>query len=176
MDKKYKCSQCDYRGTKPSMVKKHEVVHSSEKPYVCHFPECGYRSRFPENLKTHQKHQHPQGKAVKKKHKCSQCDLRFEYPSMLKVHMKVHNDDETPFSCDVSGCDYKSRWKVCITTHKKLVHEDENTVWYECDKCDYRTKSEYVLKKRHSRIHAEVLVPRNSNVNSVALTLMTEAD
>ena len=40
-----------------------------------------------------------------------------------------------------------------------------NTVWYKCEKCDFRTKYKYVLEKRHSRLHAEVSVPKKFKCN-----------
>ena len=160
MEKPYKCSQCDYRARIPSQITRHERIHTSEKPYVCELPGCDYSTRLPATLVNHGKrHLNDKERYKGKKFKCNQCDYRAEYLSLLRKHAKVHSEEKS-LSCNVPGCDYRTRWKSGMTNHRIFVHECDKTVWYECDKCDYRTKYEYVLKKRHSRLHGEVRVPK----------------
>lgn len=54
-NKKYACNQCTKRFSLPQYLREHMVVHSSARPFVCKFPNCGKTFRQAGKLSMHKK-------------------------------------------------------------------------------------------------------------------------
>ncbi|RCH96892.1 hypothetical protein CU097_014815 [Rhizopus azygosporus] len=53
--RRYKCSVCPKRFTRPSSLATHMHSHTGEKPYACEFKDCGRRFSVVSNLRRHAK-------------------------------------------------------------------------------------------------------------------------
>ncbi|XP_074657199.1 uncharacterized protein LOC141910365 [Tubulanus polymorphus] len=242
--KKYKCQFCDKRFNSPTELKRHERVHTGEKPFKC--PMCELRFTQKSNRKGHMKRVHnfdpntfdlfmttkillnvgfvmqlnlvttnftgPEnlfvladssfissrrhklpsvGRGVlssgmtstrgrfnvatgyegvkaesgtsgticgsragvvaaggeSKRHSCQFCGKRFNYPTGLKRHKRIHTG-EKPFKCPM--CKLRFTQKSNRKSHMKMVHTNERP--FKCRFCD-RGFTFLSDIKRHERIH-----------------------
>ncbi|KAJ2674822.1 hypothetical protein GGI25_004209 [Coemansia spiralis] len=52
-ERKYPCTVCGKRFTRPSSLACHRRIHTGEKPHICHFPSCGKQFSVQSNLRRH---------------------------------------------------------------------------------------------------------------------------
>ncbi|KAI9475303.1 hypothetical protein BX667DRAFT_460410, partial [Coemansia mojavensis] len=52
-ERKYPCTICGKRFTRPSSLACHRRIHTGEKPHVCRFPDCGKQFSVQSNLRRH---------------------------------------------------------------------------------------------------------------------------
>lgn len=82
------CPHCNETFARPSTLKNHITIHSSDKPFKC--DECDSRFRIKNLLKQHKQHVHCQTR----NYICNQCQKAFKTRQSLRSHMKaVHNTD-----------------------------------------------------------------------------------
>ncbi|ORX66960.1 hypothetical protein DL89DRAFT_226328, partial [Linderina pennispora] len=54
-ERKYECTHCKKRFTRPSSLTSHVYTHTGEKPFACDFPNCTKRFSVLSNLRRHYK-------------------------------------------------------------------------------------------------------------------------
>lgn len=83
--KKFVCSVCGLRCYDATQLSRHSLVHTDERPYVCHYENCTkrYRSKkvLTDHFRTH---------TGEKPFHCQFCEYRGSSRTYLKAHMLVH--------------------------------------------------------------------------------------
>lgn len=145
----YPCGFCEKVFSCYSHMKKHEIVHSDERPFKCDYCDKLFRRKY--DCSRHMKVVHiqrmmkrkleptvepgpssssselvpqiepPSKKKEKPKdgYDCETCGKSFSCPSHLKRHTIMHTD-EKPFTCDF--CPKEFRRKYDRNRHVKYVH------------------------------------------------------
>jgi len=138
-EKPYVCGVCSKRFSQQGNMKRHMSFHTGEKPFGCDV--CGYRFNEKVLLKKHMRVH-----TGENPNHCDSCGKDFKYPSDLKKHMSVHTK-EAPFRCDVCGKSFK--YSCDLMKHKR-VHTGKTP--FQCDLCDKRFTYGASLKK-HLSVH-----------------------
>ncbi|KAJ8366359.1 hypothetical protein AAFF_G00360950 [Aldrovandia affinis] len=89
------CSQCGTSFRSEPLLKKHQRIHTGERPYHC--TQCGKSFSRGTHLKEHQ-HIH----TGERPYHCSQCRKSFSQVSNLKKHQRLHTG-ERPYHCAQCG-------------------------------------------------------------------------
>ncbi|XP_045616302.1 zinc finger protein 721 [Procambarus clarkii] len=87
-DKCYECSECGDKFITAARLKRHQMIHSGERPFQCE--ECGISFREETTLRAHMGTHLPRGP-----YSCSMCGEVFLRLNSLSLHKKVHNTNGT---------------------------------------------------------------------------------
>ena len=85
--KMFPCNICNAKFASPSNVKRHQVVHTKEKPYEC--PTCGARFTQRSNLTYHMKNH-----LNIRNFSCVICNMNFINKALLTKHMQTHTGEQ----------------------------------------------------------------------------------
>ena len=138
----YHCLECPFVGNNPAELRRHSVLHSENKPFMC--MQCGYSSRWKCDLKKHMKtYGHFNSDQVDSDAENSP----EKYPELNDVDSEDENRS-TLYMCP--KCPYNSYKKQAFELHLK-VHgdsmEEESprppvdpvmSAKFKCTKCDYQ--------------------------------------
>ncbi|CAH8642250.1 unnamed protein product [Heterobilharzia americana] len=116
-ERPFECKYCSKGFSTRSGVNTHERTHTGQRPYVCRI--CGRRFAAGSNLIFH-KYTHTNTR----RHMCSQCPKAFVTPGDLRKHEYTHTG-EWPFRCEL--CDRGFATERNLKSHE-VTHTGENQV------------------------------------------------
>ena len=131
-NKALKCPQCPYVATTGTLLKRHSIVHTSERPFSC--PLCPHTARWSGDVKKHQRRQHPniiapmESKSSGKNARAANDPTNDEDSDTSELS---HNSEkENVASTGCTFCSYMSRLAKYLTQHMT-----------KCPGCDKSTNS-----------------------------------
>lgn len=131
-DKRFPCTQCNYKAPSRGKLERHETTHSKEKPYVCSL--CEFRTKREDALTKHRLIH-----TGEKPYQCELCDYTARTHQGLSKHVASHG--EKTFACQ--HCEYKAALKGTLKKHEEQVHKTIDL--FRCDLCSFQT----ISKDRH---------------------------
>ena len=102
---------CDYKSRWKNNIVSHQIVHTEERPFSCNYAGCSYRCKLENNLKNHENHVH-----IKLKTKCCHiCSERFFRRKNVRDHMisKHQTDDHDVDKCEDCVKNLKKNERMC---------------------------------------------------------------
>ncbi|XP_065190004.1 zinc finger protein 32-like [Sycon ciliatum] len=135
----HKCRECPRQFKKASNLRRHERVHTGERPFKCDV--CSKSFSQSGNLLMHKRIHTGEKPFI-----CKVCKASFTRSSALRVHERMHTG-ERPYKCDT--CDAAFRSTSNLHVHER-IHTGERP--YQCDTCDAAFTDSSTLRV-HKRIH-----------------------
>ena len=132
------CQFCEKEFKTMFNLKRHERVHTNEKPFLC--KHCGKSFRENKHMKLHENiHKGIQPFA------CNTCGKKFNEFRVLSDHQWTHTGEKL-YSCKF--CNKKFTRKTTRNNHEKIEHTGEKR--YPCQNCDENFKNKYFLQQHLS--------------------------
>ncbi|CAG04154.1 unnamed protein product, partial [Tetraodon nigroviridis] len=120
---RYPCNICGKQFMKETSLKRHELIHTGERPHQC--TVCGKTFLTANELKLHNRYH-----TGERPYKCEECGKAFIQSGYLKSHMRIHTG-EKPFKCDF--CDKGFRLSYHMKKHRRTHAGNAKT--YSCKEC-----------------------------------------
>ena len=171
----FKCKDCGRRFGNMTHLRRHMMIHTNAKPYLC--DHCGKSFRSERSRSIHDKLFHHDGEShrfqcdiCKKKfgsqqnldrhelvhtgfkpHLCVTCGRRFKSKETLRDHDKRVHQGKFEFSCKTCGHGFKTEFKLQLHL---LMHQQYSD--YKCQRCNDKCDSMAELMAHHSKKHPDV--------------------
>ncbi|XP_033971964.1 zinc finger protein 408-like [Trematomus bernacchii] len=110
-ERRYRCSSCGKKFYQIGHLKKHQFIHTEEKPFSCQ--ECGKNYTSAESFRAHQ-----MSHRGERPFSCPHCEKRYGLKRDLKEHMVLHTG-EKPYACEHCGKAFARRPSLRI---HRLLH------------------------------------------------------
>ncbi|XP_037040462.1 zinc finger protein 135-like [Bradysia coprophila] len=144
------CDVCDKEFSRPENLRRHKLLHSDLRPYVCPEQNCGANFRQSYALKLHRRTHDADRKSDERKFFCEVCGLGFQSKFYLQFHHRSKHSGERPYVCSECGQGFAQRRGL---TKHQLEHSGNRP--FECDECEMRFYSRSLLKS-HKKTHTAV--------------------
>ncbi|XP_063768851.1 zinc finger and BTB domain-containing protein 14 isoform X1 [Eleginops maclovinus] len=136
------CQVCGKTFLDESRLRKHEKLHSAERPFVCEICTKAFttQAHLKEHLKIHTGY---------KPYRCDVCGKSFIRAPDLKKHERVHSN-ERPFACQM--CDKAFKHKSHLKDHERRHRGEKPFVCHSCTKAFAKASD---LKRHENNMHSE---------------------
>ncbi|KAI9582843.1 zinc finger protein 239-like [Glossina fuscipes] len=142
------CLFCAKIFTSTSNRRRHERIHTGERPFVCEF--CGRSFSSSSDLISHRSSQH----LKERNFVCDICDKRFNRRSQLNIHKaNVHSEKPPTHICTKCGAAFQKIHD--LKTHVN-VHKERAYKCLECDKLFAHPSGLYAHRKIHRKREAKL--------------------
>ncbi|XP_059182827.1 zinc finger and BTB domain-containing protein 14-like isoform X2 [Centropristis striata] len=136
------CQVCGKTFLDESRLRKHEKLHSAERPFTCEICTKAFttHAHLKEHLKIH---------TGFKPYRCDVCGKSFIRAPDLKKHERVHSN-ERPFACQM--CDKAFKHKSHLKDHERRHRGEKPFVCPSCTKAFAKASD---LKRHENNMHSE---------------------
>ncbi|XP_076007831.1 uncharacterized protein LOC143001876 [Genypterus blacodes] len=162
--KRYSCSLCGRMFTHAGDFKKHNRVHTGEKPYCC--PVCGKRFSQSGTLTVHLRYH-----TGEKPFSCHHCGKAFRQSGDLKKHLQTHHLQLCPSNQTMSKIE---RLNIRVSKLLSLAVQEvlevvRETVWEYQEKSARTQRENQSLKRRLQELQDKINTDCNGIVPHVSL-------
>ncbi|KAM4027876.1 zinc finger and BTB domain-containing protein 14 isoform 1-T1 [Anomaloglossus baeobatrachus] len=138
----FACQACGKTFTDEARLRKHEKLHTAERPFVCEMCAKAFttQAHLKEHLKIHTGY---------KPYSCEVCAKSFIRAPDLKKHERVHSN-ERPFACH--HCDKAFKHKSHLKDHERRHRGEKPFICASCTKAFAKASD---LKRHENNMHSE---------------------
>lgn len=164
----FSCQSCGKTFTDETRLRKHEKLHSADRPFVCDICSKAFttQAHLKEHLKIH---------TGFKPYGCDVCGKSFIRAPDLKKHERVHSN-ERPFACHM--CDKAFKHKSHLKDHERRHRGEKPFVCGSCTKAFAKASD---LKRHENNMHSErkqvptsVIASETEQLQAAAMAAETE--